>query len=582
VGDYLTGPSDVAFAKVNDEKISKEVFTNVFDQQKRQLGSEYDASLDNALKQRVAGLLINESLLKQFSKKQKYITTNKEVAKIILSDENFKDDKGEFSLEKYTQLLRINGYSIAQYESNISDKLTQNQIERNLNDSAFITPTHLTRIAALKTQERTFSYITLNVADYIANAQVKNTAIEKFYQENKEVFTSPEQVKIDYIQLSLKDIANSILVSDKELQAFYQEEKPRFSSEEERQAQHILLKTQEKAEEVLVLIKKGGDFSELAKQHSQDDASKEEGGDLGFFARGIMVPALEKVIFSIQKRQVSDVIKSDFGFHIVKLNNINLAGVKPFSEVKKELEELYKNNKAQNKLYQLSEELATLSYEETLEVVSEQLEVPLKTSKFFSKSNSPFNEKVTTTAFSEGVFNNNKNSEMLETSKNTFIVLRLQEKKPQAQLAFDEIKDSIKTMLAKKIANKTLVTLSKKIVALLDAGKTKQAQTLIGKNDLTWRSVKNATRDIANSNNAAIIEKVFTLKKPTSKSTYQVSFEQDDALIIKLSKVETPNKIDANNTIKRKLLSDNSDAIYISILEVLKENADIKIFSQTF
>jgi peptidyl-prolyl cis-trans isomerase D len=185
---------------------------------------------------------------------------------------------------------------------------------------------------------------------------------------------------------------------------------------------------------------------------------------------------------------------------------------------------------------------------------------------------------MTASAFSEPVFNDNANSEMLESSKNTFVVLRLNAKKTKAQRSFNEVKDNIRATLAAEIAKKTIKTLSQKIVTLLESGQNTQAESLISSNDLTWRVIESTTRH-TDADNSSIITQAFALKKPTSQPTYQASFDEDTATIIKLLKVTTPSiQTKDTNTLKVKMQTEQSDAVFNSILQFLKDKAEIQLF----
>jgi peptidyl-prolyl cis-trans isomerase D len=172
---------------------------------------------------------------------------------------------------------------------------------------------------SLNDQQRKFSYIKLDTKNYIDEVKVEPESVREFFDENKQAFLEPQKVKVDFIELSTKEIAKSIKVNDKDLSNLYEEEQARFSTEEERKAQHILVKTEKLAKTIIAQLKAGESFAELAAKHSQDTGSKDKGGDLGFFAMGVMVPEFEAKVFAMKEGEVSSPVKTNFGYHVIKL-----------------------------------------------------------------------------------------------------------------------------------------------------------------------------------------------------------------------------------------------------------------------
>ena len=389
VNEYFTGASNVVVASIDDDEISKEAFLAEFNPQKRRLqqklAEQYNTEFDAVLKQSIINQMIDKRLLNQLAEQMSHATSSSELNAIIQANELFQE-QGRFSLDKYKNLLRLNGYTPAEYESVRAKELTQNQIKYNLLDSAFMLPSQLERLQNLNDQQRKFSYINLNADDYTNKVTVDAKSVKDYYNNQKESFFEPEQAKIEFVELSLAEIAKTIEATDDELFNFYEDEQARFTSEEERQAQHILLPSKELANKVLDLLSQGVDFDKLAAQYSEDTGSKDSGGDLGLFGRGVMVDAFENAVFAMQEGQLSELVKSDFGYHIIKLNKIQAGSVKPFSEVRSELMQLYTETKAQKDLYNLTEQMANLAYETNLEELASQMALKINTSDFFTRS----------------------------------------------------------------------------------------------------------------------------------------------------------------------------------------------------
>ncbi|WPE18605.1 SurA N-terminal domain-containing protein [Candidatus Thioglobus autotrophicus] len=582
VNEYFTGASNIIVASIDDDEISKEAFLAEFNPQKRRLqqklAEQYNTDFDAVLKQSIINQMIDKHLLNQLAENMSHATSGSELNAIIQTNDLFQE-QGRFSLEKYKNLLRLNGYTAAEYESVRAKELTQNQIKYNLLDSAFMLPSQLERLQNLNDQQREFSYIRLNADDYTAKVNVNEKSIEDYYNNQKESFFAPEQAKIEFVELSLAQVAKTIKVTENELFNFYEDEQARFTTEEERQAQHILLATEETANKVLGLLNQGGDFAKLAAQYSQDEGSKDLAGDLGAFGRGVMVGAFEDSVFAMQEGQLSELVKSEFGYHIIKLNKIQPGSIRPFKAVKSELTQLYTESKAQTDLYDLREQLANLAYETNLEEVSNQMALETHTSDFFDKKESKLDAKIVAAAFSDVVLNKGENSEVLELDKDRFVVVRLKDKLAQRQKTFDEVKGEINTHLTRLLAKTFVDNIATQIATSAKAGDDKSVMQLLNKNSLKWESAGWVKRDTTEVD-MAIVNKVFALSKPKSGSVFSAqSLDKRRALVINLTGVKVSESKTSKANLETVLLGFESNEIFVNILQTLRSQAEIKVFN---
>ena len=582
INEYFTGASNIVVASVDEQEISKEEFLTEFNPQKRRLqqklAEKYNTDFDTVLKQSIINQMIDRRLLDQLAERMSHATSNSELNAIIQTNELFQD-QGRFSLEKYKNLLRLNGYSASQYESIRAKELTQNQIKYNLLDSAFMLPSQLEKLQNLNDQQREFSYIKLAADDYTAKVNVDEKSVKDYYQNQKESFFAPEQAKIEFVELSLAEVAKSIDVTDDELFNFYEDDQARFTTEEERQAQHILLETKEVADEVLALLDAGGDFSKLAAQYSQDTGSKDTGGDLGMFGRGVMVDAFEKSAFALQEGQVSGAIKSEFGYHIIKLNKIQAGSVKPFESVKSELTKLYTQAQAQKNLYNLTEQLANLAYEASLEEVASQMALKVSVSEFFDRKDTKLDAKMLAAAFSDVVLNKGDNSEVLELDQDRFVVLRLKQKLPQRQKTFEEVKGEINTHLTRLLAKTFVDNIAAQIVKSSESGDDKSVSQLMDKNSLKWTTLGWVKRDTKKAD-ISIVNKAFSLSKPKSGSVFSAqSLDRRNSVVINLTGVKVSNSKTSQDNLETVLLGFESNEVFVNILQTLRAQAEIKVFN---
>ncbi len=578
-GIDFSGSSN-AVAIVNDDEISKDAFLSEFNNNKRRLqeklAEKYTPEYDNALKQSTINTMIDRRLLGQLANELGHATINEELQVLIRSNDIFKVD-GKFSLEAYKRILRLNGYNNTQYEAIKLDELNQAQIKYNLLDSAFVTPSALKKIHELNSQQRQFNYLKLSADQYTSKVKVDEKSVRGYYDKQTKLFFEPQKIKVDFIELSLNKIAKDIEVDDDKLFNFYEDEKERFTTEEERQAQHILVKSEQQASEIVDLLKQGGDFEKLAAQYSQDDDSKDNGGGLGFFTLGVMMPEFEAKVFSMQVGEVSAPVKTEFGYHVIKLNDIQAGIVKSFDTVRTDLVKLYTQRAAQKLLYSLTEQLTNLTYEASLEEAADQMSLKLDSSEFFTRDSTQYEAKFIATAYSNAVLNEGLNSELIELSKDKFVVLRVKDKLAQRQKLFDEVKGEINTHLTTLLTKTFVDKVANKISDLLKKGDAKSAQVLIDKNQLKWQKVGWIRRDSKKAN-AVIINKVFALPKPNSGTVYSTqSLDKRHALVLQLSAVKASNDM-PSAPLESTLLSFESDEMFKSILATLRQNSDIQEF----
>lgn len=580
-GVDFNGSSNVV-AIVNDDEILQEDFRSEFNTKKRRLQQElaekYTAEFDNTLKQSTLESMINRRLLSQLANKLGHITTAEELQILIQSNNVFKVD-GQFSLDRYKQMLRLNGYSNTQYEAVKATELTQSQIKYNLLDSAFITPIVLSNVQKLNNQQREFNYIKLNANDYLGKVKVNTKSVKEYYDQQSKSFFEPQKIKVDYIELSLGSVAKDIEVNDDELFNFYEDEKERFTTEEERKAQHILVESKQQADQIITQLNSGIDFAKLAEKHSQDTGSKDAGGDLGFFTLGVMMPEFEDKVFSMKVNEISDPVKTEFGYHVIKLNSIQVGEIKPFDSVRNDLTKLYKQTKAQKTLYDLTEQLTNLAYEASLEEASDQMSLKLNSSGFFAQNSTEFDPKFISVAYSDLVLNKGENSELIELSDDKFAVLRVKDKLAQRQKTFDEVKGEINTHLTALLAKTFVDDIAKKISDSLTKGDTKLAQDLMDKNQLKWDKVGWIKRD-SDKADVAIVNQVFALPKPDNNTTYSAkSLGKRQAVVYALSAVKSLEG-SSSEALASALLNFESDEMFKSILTTLRKNSELEIFTE--
>ena len=506
IHQYQTTDAEVNVAVVNGKKISADEFQRSYQQQrdriKTMMGKNFDPSLidDKQLKKQVLENLINREVLVQGAHDAGLRMSAVRVGAEIRAIPNLQT-KGQFDPEIYKRLLRSQGLSVGAFEKMVSNDLVIQQLNQGVGGSAFVTKLELDTLLRIKLQQRDIGYALLPVSSYIGNATVDDKAVEKFYQDNPDRFRTPEQVSVNYLDLSVDGLAKDIQVTEEAVRERYQEHAADFTTPEERHARHILIQVasdaspekveiaEKKAEDILARIRKGESFAELAKKYSQDPGSAKEGGDLGFFGRGVMDKAFEKAAFALKVGEVSDPVRSTFGFHLIKLEGIRGGERKPFEQVRAQLEHDLKRQKAEDKFYSEAETLSNVAFEhaDNLTEASQELHIPIQSTGFFSRDSGTgvaSNSKVREAAFSDDVLQGGKNSEAIELTQDHVVVVHLKEHKPAALRPLNDVRDEIRQLLRIEAAKSKAKEAGNEFVSLIRKGE--DAATVAAQFKVKW------------------------------------------------------------------------------------------------
>jgi peptidyl-prolyl cis-trans isomerase D len=467
--------------KVNGEEISLQEFDQAMTRNRQELLQSFNGrvppsfDLNAFVRQQTVNQLLNRELIDQLIENYNYRVSPADLADAIAREPVFQRD-GRFDHEVYTAELRSRGFSPRAYEQAHLQEVLSAQIQEGIQETAFTTRQELEKIAKLRYQERGFDFIRLPREKYSEGIKTTDEQAEAYYDEYKEAFVTEEQVSVDYVEVSLADLAGEISVNDELLRQLYKDavDTGQYQTEETRNASHILISVpadadesvveekRKQAETVLERLKQGEDFATVAKAESEDPGSAAQGGSLGDVTRGVMVKPFEDSLFALEEGQLSEVVKTGFGFHIIKVNGIKPAQVKPFEEVRAQIEQDYRNKQAESVFLDKADMLATLSFENPHDLTgaAEQIGEEIKQSGFFSRSqgagiaNHP---EVREAAFSDSVLLEGRNSDPIEINGDHIVALRLRERQPSRQQTLAEARkkideDLIRTATSEKLA----------------------------------------------------------------------------------------------------------------------------------
>ena len=491
IDQYAKGDKIVVVAEVNGEEVTAGEFLTLYSRQqsrlREQFGDLYDQVVkDEQLRTEVMDALVETTVVRQWAQDNNMMISDEQLAVSIESAEVFQKD-GKFDEQQYQEILLRNGLNVARFEYEQRQFLLENQNANLTMSSAFVTDAQMKQLAALQFQEREVNYLRVDQRPFNKAATITPEQVQAYYDDNKADFVTPEKVVIEYVTLSQDALAKNVPVEAAALEAFYEDNKDQFTQSEQRQASHILVRVdvaeqdeaaRKKIDELAVKIKAGEDFAALAKEFSDDPGSAAMGGDLGMFQQGMMVPEFDQAVFSMKEGDVSDVIKTEFGYHIIKLVKIQPKTTSAYADVKAEVEQMLRSQEAEKQYYDLLEQLNTVAYEQSDSLIpaADAVGLEVQTSQPFAKTGGQgdviSNMKVVTAAFSDDVKKSNLNSASIELSPTASAVIRIKEIMPEAQKALDEVKAGIETELKREAGVKASADLAAKLLADSKGGQT--------------------------------------------------------------------------------------------------------------
>ncbi|WP_434766055.1 SurA N-terminal domain-containing protein [Pseudomonas triticicola] len=537
-------------AKVNGDEISQNELSQAVDMQRRQLmqqlGKDFDASLldEKMLRESALKGLIDRKLLLQGAEQAKFSFSEAALDQVILQTPEFQVD-GKFSSERFDQVIRQLGYSRMQFRQMLAQEMLIGQLRAGVAGSGFVTDAEVLAFARLEKQTRDFA--TLNVKADPAAVKLTDDEVKAYYDEHAKEFMTPDQVIIDYVELKKSSFFDQVAVKDEDLQAAYQKEIANLS--EQRRAAHILIEVNDKTteaqakakiEEVQARLAKGEKFEALAKEFSQDPGSANNGGDLGYAGPGVYDPAFEKALYSLSKDQVSEPIRTDFGYHLIKLLGVEAPEVPTLASLKDKLTRDLKAAQVEQRFVEATKQLEDSAFEASdLAQPAADLKLTVHTSKPFGREGGEgvaANRAVVTAAFSPEVIDEGANSTAIELDPETVIVLRSKEHLKPAQLPLESVNAAIRTQLTKEHASAEAKTRAEKLIADLRDGKAPLDKAVDGQN---WKTTEAATRG-QEGVDPAVLQALFRMPKPAAKDkpTFSsVTLPDGSLMIVRLNGV---------------------------------------------
>lgn len=561
VYNYVGGGGKVNVAEVNGKDIDVRHFQEAYDNYKRQLeqtlGKNFDINKvdQSKLKQETLDQLIDGIVLQQTAEDAHMRISDPELVSAVHSFSAFKQD-GQFSNSLYKQRLQSAGMTPVAFEEKLRTNMLNDQLHQGISGTVFVTPEEVNALSVLKQQKRDIVYTTIPADPYRKTIKVTDAQIKKYYDTHANEFRTPEMVKIAYIELSVSELAKQVKVTDQELRGYYQQHQNKYGVPEERSSDYILVHTpkdatqkqdeaaKEKAETLLKRIRAGESFEQVAKSASGSKTAKVEANQLGFMARGVMGDAFDKALFSLKQGGVSNVVHTKDGYLIIKLKDIKPAKVKSFEEVKDEVAQAYRKDKAERLYFDKADQLANLAFEnpDSLKPASEKLGLPIKHSDYFTKSGGEgltANPKVQDAAFSPELLKQGQNSEPLDLGDNHTVVVRDADHRPPSKRPLSDVRAQIISELTDQIAAENAREHGQAILKRLRSGEDRAK--VAADEHVDWKETKSAGRDDPHVNRA-VLDAAFELGTPEAgKPVYSgVALGTGDYAVIGVLSVDNP------------------------------------------
>ena len=495
IESYRNVGSEGFVAVVDGEEISRREYEQALrdhhERMRSMLGANFDSSMLDSfeVKNSVMERLIQQRLLQREAVNNGFVVLDTQLIKTIREVPAFQKEN-KFSKQQYEDLLRAQGLTPTLFESRVRQELLLQQLLDGYSENGFVPKAVAEKVKYLSTTQREINQFRIDSEQFVAQVVPDEGAITAYYEKHQTDFDLPERARVEYLVLSMDEMAKQEVVSEEAVNNYFSEHLSEFGQPEERKASHILIsvaadatdeekqQAREKADNLLTQVKQDPQqFAAIAKEFSSDPGSAAQGGDLGFFGRGVMVKAFEDKIFSMQLGEISDLVETDFGFHIIQLTEVKEAKQADLSEVREEIESKLRLQAVSNSFGETAEDFRNVVYEQgdTLEGAANKFGLSIQESDWISRDNANpailGNDKLLTAIFADETIKNQRNTEAIEVKPDTFVAARVVEHRPATTQSQSVVEDQIIAILKKQMAEEKAIEEGKvKLAALQDKG----------------------------------------------------------------------------------------------------------------
>ena len=584
-------------ARVGDYKISQQEFVEALrDRQetlRRMTQGKIDASTLDSPELRFATLdnLIQRRLLLDRALRSGMTVSDRELQSIIAQQPAFRDESNHFSYQRYQQVLRSEGMTPAVFEARLRQDLILEQQRQGYFESALVSKTVLDKLVRFTAQQREVSLYRVMPERFAGDVKVEAEAVKKYYEGHPREFEIPERVKVNYLVLSADALMSRVKLEPADLKQYYESHRAQYRTEEARRASHILIsadasagadarkKAQAQAEKIYKeLLANPENFAALAKKYSQDPGSAANGGDLGFVGRGTMkdVPEFEAALFKLKEGEISHPIATKYGFHIIRMTGIEPAKGKSFEEVRGQIEQELRRQRAQRMFAEFADRFNNVVYEqfESLKPAAELWGGKIEQSGWITRTHAEpavlNHPRVREAAFSEDVLNDRRNSEVVEAARNTLVAMHLVEHSPASTRPFSEVQADIEKLLKHRAAAERAVK----------AGRAELEEIRQGKSvTVDWSKPQLVSITDRKDLSGQIVRQAFLLDPEKLPAYAGVENPEGGFTLLRVSQVVpaeniAPDKRKAFQDALQQVLGQRERAAYLASI---KQNTDIQV-----
>ena len=562
IDEYVGSGGAVVVAEVNGDDVELGEFQRMFQRIRQQAQILYGEQFNEAqwtgeqAKLSTLNQVVDERVLLGLAADANMRISNRQVFEQIRNNDQFRDEAGNFSQQPYGTLVGYMGFSEVGFEQQMRRDLLLNQLRTGIAGSAFVTNKEARLIEQMRKQKRDIAYGVIPVETFKNDQTPSDEEINAFYQQDTERYRVAEKASIEYVILSIEQLMKEVAPDEQDLVTYYEANSGNYTQDERRNANHILIQLKRDApqSEVDIALEKaqslrtkalesGTSFEELAKENSDDIGSRTEGGETGLFGRGVMAPEFEESVFGMQVGDVSEPIRTDFGYHIIKLKEVNEGGLQSFDEARRDVEEQYRREQAEEVFYDQGVQLTDLAYEqpEGLEPIADALNIEIQKTALADRNELALTLPVAAVnaAFADETLIDGLNSQVVETDNGEAIVVRVSEHQPSRIAPVEEVRDDIIAAIQNKKAREASAALGEKLLEQLKAGE--DPKLVLSANDIEWREESAQGRD-SSKVNRAVLRAAFKADVPEAGAAtfIGVPYGIGDYALVKISNVSYP------------------------------------------
>ncbi len=602
IGDYF-GVFGTDFAvKVGETEIPATQYRDRFNQRYAQLRDAYGDRFDPALidepqlRQEVIDQMVDEELLYQYAFDRGFRVSDARVVREIHGIEAFQD-AGRFSQERYVFVLRTIGETPTSFERGLHRSLAVSQLQEALTGSAFVPPARIDDIIRLADQRREFAWAEVTAQSFNDAVEVTDAQIAEYYEANAPRFMTEETVTVEFLALDAAIAGEAVEIDEQGLRAYYEEQRRAATAGEERRASHILITEEARtpeaaralAEDLKLQLDGGASFAELAAEHSDDPDSAEQGGDLGWIQRGAFMEGFEDALFGLDEGEVSAPVRTGFGWHLIRADEVRAEAYAAFEDMREELLEPYRQRAGEQRFHDLVERLAALAFEnpDSLAPAANAIGLEIQRVEGVTENRGTgalAQASLRRAAFSPEVIEEGYNSDLIELADGSVAVVRVADRQPPRLRDLAEVRDRIERTLVTQEARRRAATAGGQIVERARAGEAlvEVAREL----EAEWHSARSTGRSDT-STPPEVLDAVFRAPTPTDEQQVVRGLQtQGGYAVFQLYDVAPgmPESLDADQRagLTRAMESRVANAEFAALLASLRADADIQYGTNLF